>query len=161
MPSKCSNCNSFWLQATHTAPENTFNEIQDLYLFTFRSDYLSFGTTDGIILGNLNADCSYLSDEDFQKLSFNTDPAFSFGLKKGANSTSVYRNISCTYDNLILYKSIALEVTDIHVYNFSLALGKDSSQSLAISEHYPIEMKIKACASSVSREPFLTKNRKF
>ena len=141
----CPDCTSFWLQAIHTNPHNAFNEIQDLYTTTFRSSYLSFGTTDGIILGNLNADCSYLSDDEYKKLDFNTDSSFTFGLQKDIDSTSVYRNQSCAFDNLILYKTIKPKILDIRVYNFSVFLGKDLLQSLAISDHYPIEMKVNAC----------------
>ncbi|KAI6655816.1 Deoxyribonuclease-1-like 2 [Oopsacas minuta] len=145
LPTNCSSCSSFWLQAIHAYSKDTYNELQSLY-YTFRSNYLTFGTTDGIILGNLNADCSYLSDDEFKKLYFYTDPSFSFGLKKRINSTSVYQNHTCTYDNFVFYETILGGISDIQVYNFSRVLGIDLSRSLAISKHYPIEMKIKACA---------------
>ncbi|KAL5488546.1 hypothetical protein EMCRGX_G017500 [Ephydatia muelleri] len=86
----------------HRKPENAFSEINNLHTaFLAASDH--YGTQRGIILGDFNAGCSYLSAKKYRQLSLVTDTSFTWLLDQ-----NTYTNVkmSCPYDRIVTHRSI-------------------------------------------------------
>ena len=70
----------FFLMGIHTKPsdvEGELNFLDDAYNEVARA----FNTTNAFILGDFNADCSYLSKANYNKLDLVSDPRFTWLLE--------------------------------------------------------------------------------
>lgn len=85
----------FFIIVIHTQPTDTVREIDGLAtVFDSASTY--FSTNAGMILGDLNADCSYLSNIRNTELLLFTNPTFTWWINKDADTTSGASD--CAYD---------------------------------------------------------------
>lgn len=85
----------FFLIVSHTQPTDTANEINGL-LDVYNHDAKYYGTSAGMILGDLNADCSYLSNTRYNTLDLILNTSFTWWIDKDADTTSGATN--CAYD---------------------------------------------------------------
>jgi hypothetical protein len=130
--------NPFFLIGLHSKPDDAFNEIEHLYE-VFMSAQQIFNMETGMALGDLNSDCSYLSDAQFQDLQFYKDSRFRFLFSKYDDST--VGSSDCQYDQIIINSSLTdnLYSGTESRYDFLSALGLSQSQGESVSDHYPIE----------------------
>ena len=156
----CSNssaeCEKFWLQAIHTKPTQAVQEIDSIYLYSFPDASAAFSSPQGMLLGDLNADCSYVSDSAALLLEFSLDSNFSFLLAKGEIDTTV-SSTYCTYDNFIVPSNFSLLVRpgSARIFNFMTSYGLTLDFAKDVSDHYPIELvlDIEQCTSVPTIEP--------
>ena len=81
----------------HVRPHSTDTQIEINALVTvYEQAVLRYNTTNVIILGDMNADCSYLSNARYDNLTFTTDNRFLWLIGK-ENDTTVSNN-TCAYD---------------------------------------------------------------
>ena len=85
---------SFFLLGIHVKPSNAFEEINSLHS-AFIDVSKHYGTTRGIILGDFNAGCDYLSQKKYKELTLVQDPNFRWLLDPTTN-TNVRK--TCPYD---------------------------------------------------------------
>ena len=86
----------FFLIVIHTQPSDTANEIDGL-LDVYDSAVNYFSTSAGMILGDLNADCSYLSNTKYNNLRLFVNTSFTWWIDKNADTTSK-ATTDCAYD---------------------------------------------------------------
>ena len=80
----------------HTKPsdvEGELNFLDDAYNEVARA----FNTTNAFILGDFNADCSYLSKANYNKLDLVSDPRFTWLLE----TDTTVGGTSCAYDRCV------------------------------------------------------------
>ncbi len=82
----------------HVQPSNAFAEI-DALLPVYEEAARYFGTENGVIMGDFNADCSYLSASRFSMLSLVTDERFVWLVD---DVTTTTEGSDCAYDKLVL-----------------------------------------------------------
>ena len=87
----------FFLVGIHTKPSEAFSEINAL-VDVYDEAVNHYGTENGIILGDFNADCSYLSQRHYNMLQLFTDSRFTWLLDTDVDSTT--GNSDCAYDRL-------------------------------------------------------------
>ena len=85
----------FFLIGIHTQPSNVLAELNAL-VEVYEEAVNRFGTENGIMLGDFNADCSYLSQRRYNMLLLVTDSRFTWLLDTNIDSTT--GNSNCAYD---------------------------------------------------------------
>ncbi|KAL5960970.1 Deoxyribonuclease-1-like 2 [Taenia solium] len=90
--------------AVHIDPDDVKMEMDALYNVTLECQR-SAGTQNLVILGDMNADCKYLSKWDRNALRLRTDHWYKWLIEDGADTTVAKSD--CAYDRLVLLSHIA------------------------------------------------------
>ena len=122
----------FNLIALHTKPTDAKNELIEAEL-VFNQINIELGSPSALI-GDLNADCSYLSDADFNDLLFSL---YTWLIPRTADTTTTSTN--CAYDNIIVDSGLENLTKDAGVFDFQEAFNLSNDLTLDISDHYPVE----------------------
>ena len=85
----------FFLVGIHAQPSDVFEEMNAL-VNVYDEMVEVFKTSNGIILGDMNADCSYLSKTKYKQLDLVTDPRFSWLIDSTVDTTTSASD--CCYD---------------------------------------------------------------
>lgn len=130
----------FVVMAIHAKPDDAVIEI-DYLTDVYDNVYDTWGVKDVAIVGDFNADCSYVGDKDWANIRLRTQSRFKWLIDDAADTT-VNTNTNCAYDRLVVTgnlfsTAIRAAVFDYHsYYNLNYDLAYD------ISDHYPVEMTI-------------------
>ena len=98
--SSSSDIPQFFLIGIHTQPSNVLAELNAL-VEVYEEAVNHFGTENGIMLGDFNADCSYLSQRRYNTLLLVTDSRFTWLLDTSIDSTT--GNSDCAYDRCVCW----------------------------------------------------------
>jgi hypothetical protein len=129
----------FFTIGLHSKPEDAFNELQALYnVYYFAEDY--FHNNKSILMGDFNADCTYLSDSQFNQLSITQDSQLTWQISKAWDTTS--GNSNCAYDQFVTTGSFTNRVSGVNIFNYQQNYGLDETTTSNISDHYPIGLTI-------------------
>ena len=141
-PSFSSSCSSssssssgipqFFLVGIHTQPSNVLAELNAL-VEVYEEAVDHFGTENGIMLGDFNADCSYLSQRRYNTLLLANDSRFTWLLDTDIDSTT--GNSNCAYDRCVCVYGVGVGGVDcagymcmcIYVYMCTCVAGEVSS----------------------------------
>ena len=85
----------FFLVGIHAQPSDVFEEMNAL-VNVYDEMVELFNTSSGIILGDMNADCNYLSQTKYKQLDLVTDPRFSWLIDSTVDTTTSASD--CSYD---------------------------------------------------------------
>ena len=88
----------FFMIGIHTQPSNVLAELNAL-VEVYEEAVNHFRTKNGIMLGDFNADCSYLSQKRYNTLLLATDSRFTWLLDTSIDSTT--GNSDCAYDRCV------------------------------------------------------------
>ena len=130
----------FTVYGVHIDPDEVVSELNEFpkaYEWAVNKGY----PKSGLLMGDLNADCSYLSDEKYHNLEINSRDEFKWLVDKTVDTT-VSTNTDCAYDRILI-------LADFQLSNFTNTsvdfFDKDISNELAkkISNHYPIRTYLK------------------
>lgn len=127
------------LIGTHIKPGDAVKEVEKLDdVYDYAKNH--FNEEDAFILGDLNSDCSYMSDEELDQAFFNTDNRFKSFIDRHQDTTAT--STDCAYDRIIGTKSISSSVQEgsAKVFNFTESWGLTQEEGLKISDHYPVEI---------------------
>jgi hypothetical protein len=101
-----------------------------------------------ILMGDFNADCSYVPASQWQNIRFKQVPyssQFTFVVPDGSDTT-VSTNV-CAYDRFVMNSTVAAKrvvprgaPTSGYVYHFPLVYNMNLTDAAKISDHVPIEM---------------------
>eukprot|EP00795_Rhopilema_esculentum_P000203 gene203-9835_t len=132
---------SFIAIGIHTSPSDAESEIDHL-VDVYNDAKSRLGTSDAIIMGDFNAGCSYVSDWSSIRLA--TDRRFYWLINDVEDTTS--SNTECAYDRLVVAGKNMIDAVDPlspSVLHFDSEFGLSSSEALKVSDHYPVQMKIR------------------
>ncbi|XP_030339153.1 deoxyribonuclease-1-like 2 [Strigops habroptila] len=134
----------FVLVPLHSAPHDAVAEIDALY-DVYLAIVNKWGTDNIMFLGDFNADCTYVQHSDWSSIRLRTSDIFKWLLPDGTDTT-VGRS-DCAYDRIVvcgakLKRSIVPNSAGI--YNFQRAFRLEQEEALAVSDHYPVEVKLTA-----------------
>ena len=123
---------SFALIGIHVKPDDAvkeLNQLDDVYTFATSE----FPKSEPIVLGDLNIDCSYVSDSEYETLDFKSQ-GFTFEIAKTLDTT--VSSTDCAYDNIV---SKSKNISNVSIFDFETAYGLDQSTAEAVSNHFPVE----------------------
>ncbi|PNJ17018.1 DNASE1L2 isoform 6 [Pongo abelii] len=128
----------------HAAPHQAVAEIDALY-DVYLDVIDKWGTDDMLFLGDFNADCSYVREQDWAAIRLRSSEVFKWLIPDSADTT--VGNSDCAYDRIVacgarLRRSLKPQSATVHDFQEEFAL--DQTQALAISDHFPVEVTLKS-----------------
>ncbi|XP_072224983.1 deoxyribonuclease-1 [Leuresthes tenuis] len=143
--SKYTAVENFVLIPQHTSPDFALPECDALYdvVTDVRSRW---NTNDIVLLGDFNAGCNYVTGCEWDQIRLFTDKSFHWLIPDEADTTVSHTN--CPYDRIVVTTDMAKEVVhgSAEVYDFMKDLSLSHSLALAVSDHFPVEVKLTGSA---------------
>jgi endonuclease/exonuclease/phosphatase family metal-dependent hydrolase len=124
----------FVLVTIHTDPDTATQEINDLpkVVEDAKGRYKSEG--DFIVMGDLNADCSYFKENGQSPLR----SADYYWIINNTQDTTT-KSTDCTYDRIIITNPAKTDFTgEAGVFRFDTAYNLTYESTIAVSDHYPV-----------------------
>ncbi|XP_069726355.1 deoxyribonuclease-1-like 2 [Phaenicophaeus curvirostris] len=139
-----SKAEQFVLVPLHSAPRDAVAEIDALY-DVYLAIINKWGTDNIMFLGDFNADCTYVQPSDWSAIRLRTSDLFKWLLPDSADTT--VGKSDCAYDRIVvcgakLKRSIV--PNSAAIYDFQQAFQLEQEEALAVSDHYPVEVKLMA-----------------
>ncbi|XP_056095314.1 deoxyribonuclease 1 like 4, tandem duplicate 1 isoform X3 [Rhinichthys klamathensis goyatoka] len=132
------------LMPVHTKPEDSVKELDELY-DVFQDVKKKWKTDNIMILGDFNADGSYVSDKEMKTIRIRSDKDFHWLIKDDEDTTASTRNDN-TYDRIVVYGDDMLDAVvanSAKPFNFQKAFKLKDEEALKVSDHYPVEVELK------------------
>lgn len=124
----------FVLLVIHTDPDTATQEINALPKVIEDSKSRYQGEGDFIVIGDLNADCSYFDENSQSPLRSND---YYWLINNSVDTTT--KSTDCTYDRIIITTSARNDFTgDSGVFKFDSAYNLNYNSTMAVSDHYPV-----------------------
>ena len=95
----------FFLVGIHIKPSDAVQEL-DALVDVYDELVDVFDTNSGVILGDMNAECRYLSHKKFKKLDLVTDPRFTWLIDSNVDTTTSATD--CSYDRYVRSSNCSL-----------------------------------------------------
>lgn len=122
----------FVLITIHTDPDEATEEITALDDVVMYAQLAFYTEGDFIILGDLNADCSYYNERDPNPL-----PDFTWLIPDTLDTT--VKGTICTYDRIIVGETTIEDYAgNAGVFRFDIEYGLSWNEGEAVSDHYPV-----------------------
>lgn len=122
-----------------THPKTTHEEIDGL-LAVYKQVRRKLRTPNVIIMGDLNADCTYLKRKAL-KNNLLRRPSFRW-LINDKEDTAVRKSKDCAYDRIIVTGKVSNWIVPGSAKAFRFDKGLRPSFALAVSDHYPVEVSL-------------------
>jgi deoxyribonuclease-1-like protein len=116
----------FVLVTLHSDPDETPQELDSLALVVEEAKAL-FSEDDIILLGDMNAECSYLKKSDNVSIRSNE-----YIWLIGDDIDTTTKSTDCAYDRIIITSGLA------GAFRFDEEYGLNQSMSESVSDHYPV-----------------------
>ena len=128
---------SFVIAGLHVDPDEAYYEIDALHeVATYAREH--FNEPDLIVLGDLNADCTYLKEDELEELSIYQNPDFTWQISNEMDTTTAQS--SCAYDRIITTGASTDWTRSASVFRFDEALRLSRRSIRRVSDHYPVEL---------------------
>ncbi|XP_047439045.1 deoxyribonuclease 1 like 4, tandem duplicate 1 [Mugil cephalus] len=134
----------------HTKPEDSEKELDELY-DVFQHIKKKWRTDNVMILGDFNADGSYVSKRDMKKIRIRSDKNFHWLIGDDVDTTASTGN-NHTYDRIVVYGDDMLKAivpNSAKPFNFQEAFRLTEEQALEVSDHYPVEVELKSITNTI------------
>ncbi|XP_030634125.1 deoxyribonuclease-1-like 2 [Chanos chanos] len=132
------------LMPVHTKPDASVKELDELY-DVFLEVKKKWNTDNVMILGDFNADGSYVSNREMKEIRIRTDKKFHWLIRDNVDTTTSIGNDN-TYDRIVVYGDDMLNAIVPHsakTFNFQQEFGLTEEEALKVSDHYPVEVELK------------------
>lgn len=121
----------------HAKPDDAIAEMNAL-VDVYDAVEEMFENPNAIIMGDLNADCSYVCSTCWKDVDLWNDSRFTWFVNNDADTTS--GNSDCAYDRIIAAGTWLPRATCCAVpFNYQTAYGLDDQLTKDVSDHYPVE----------------------
>uniref|UniRef100_A0A667WIA2 Deoxyribonuclease n=1 Tax=Myripristis murdjan TaxID=586833 RepID=A0A667WIA2_9TELE len=134
----------FVLIGQHTCPKTAMKEIDELYT-VFKGIYKKWKTDNVVILGDLNAGCSYITIKGWRAVRLRSDPKFRW-LIGDDQDTTVRVKTHCPYDRIVVHgREIISSIVpgSAQPFNFKEEFHLTEEEALEVSDHFPVEVDLK------------------
>lgn len=131
------------LVPVHTKPEDSLKELDELH-DVVQAVRNTWGSDNIVILGDFNADGRYLSRKKLETIRIRSE-AYHWLIEDDVDTTSSNYN-DHTYDRIVVFGDKMLNAVvpgSAKTFNFQKAFKLDDDTALSISDHYPVEVKLK------------------
>ncbi|XP_032444184.1 deoxyribonuclease-1 [Xiphophorus hellerii] len=132
---------TFTLIPQHTSPDSAVAETDALY-DVVTDVRTRWNTNNIVLLGDFNAGCSYVSGSNWEQIRLFTDKSFHWLIPNTADTT--VSNTNCPYDRIVVTADMLKGVVQgsAQVYDFMADLKLSQDLALAVSDHFPVEVKL-------------------
>ncbi|XP_057891550.1 deoxyribonuclease-1-like [Melospiza georgiana] len=134
----------FVLVPLHSEPSHARQEIDALY--DVYTDVINkWGTNDMIFLGDFNADCSYVTSSQWPSIRLRSLSACQWLIPDSADTTVA--DTDCAYDRIVACGTALrqdIEAGSATINNFQRKFQLQLKDALAVSDHFPVEVTLKA-----------------
>ncbi|XP_071332086.1 deoxyribonuclease I-like 1-like [Trachinotus anak] len=134
----------FVLIGHHTSPKTAMKEMDELYT-VFKRICKKWMTDNVMILGDLNAGCSYVTIKGWRAVRLRTDPKLRW-LIGDEQDTTVRKKTHCAYDRIIVHgREIVSSIVpgSAQPFNFKENFHLTEGEALEVSDHFPVEVDLK------------------
>jgi deoxyribonuclease-1-like protein len=133
---------NFFVIPIHTEPDRAVQEINALAK-VYEDAVQRWNLKNGVLIGDMNADCQYVKKSDWEKVSLSKDPRFLWLIKTGLDTASM--NSECTFDRIIVAgdKLRANAVNAGLGEDFVVKYNLEVKEARQVSDHFPVEFVIK------------------
>uniref|UniRef100_A0A3B4XNK9 Uncharacterized protein n=1 Tax=Seriola lalandi dorsalis TaxID=1841481 RepID=A0A3B4XNK9_SERLL len=148
--------NPFILVPLHTEPTQAIQEIDQLY-DVFKEVSKKWNNTNVMFLGDFHAACAYVTRANRKNIRLFTNTSFSWLIKDKVDTT-VSDDTNCAYDRIVVYGEPflkAISPLSAKVYNIAKEFKLTRSKVLEVSDHFPVEVKLKSSALLLQATPLL------
>ncbi|NXO71272.1 DNAS1 protein, partial [Phainopepla nitens] len=129
----------------HSEPSRAAQEIDALY--DVYTDVINkWGTNDMMFLGDFNAGCSYVTNSQWASIRLRSVRACEWLIPDSADTT-VADTTDCAYDRIVACGTAlrqGIEPGSATVNNFDKKFHLQIKDALAVSDHFPVEVTLKA-----------------
>jgi endonuclease/exonuclease/phosphatase family metal-dependent hydrolase len=136
----------FVLVNIHTKPEKgyTILEISNLSAAVKAAKQAFAGEPDVVVLGDYNADCSYVSVAELDASPLRASGFF--WVVGDANDTTVRDSTDCAYDRIVMTNATRPAYSGAWgIFRFDAEFGLNESAALDVSDHYPVWAEFRGC----------------
>ncbi|KAK2916240.1 hypothetical protein Q8A67_000614 [Cirrhinus molitorella] len=132
---------NFAIIPQHTSPEVAVQEIDALHDVVLNTKQ-RLGTNNIMLMGDFNAGCSYVSSADWSKIRLRTDQTYNWLISDSVDTTVT--TTTCPYDRIVATPDMMKGVSagSSQVFDFMKDQGLSHSWALAVSDHFPVEVKV-------------------
>ncbi len=124
----------FVLVTIHTDPDTATQEINDLTMVIEDAKSKYQGEGDFIVMGDLNADCTYFKENGQSPL---RSSDYNWVINNSVDTTT--KSTNCTYDRIIITTPAKTDYTgEAGVFRFDTAYNLNYESTIAVSDHYPV-----------------------
>lgn len=124
----------FVLITIHTDPDTATQEINDLTMVVEDAKNKYQGEGDFIVMGDLNADCTYFKENGQSPL---RSSDYYWVINNSIDTTT--KSTDCTYDRIIITTPAKMDFTgEAGVFRFDTAYNLNYESTIAVSDHYPV-----------------------
>uniref|UniRef100_A0A8C7ZXY5 Deoxyribonuclease I-like 1-like n=1 Tax=Oryzias sinensis TaxID=183150 RepID=A0A8C7ZXY5_9TELE len=134
----------FVLIGHHTSPKTAMKEIDELHTVV-KGVHQKWKTDNVIILGDLNAGCTYVTMKGWRSVRLKSDPKYHW-LIGDDQDTTVREKQHCAYDRIIVYgREILTSIVpdSAQPFNFKKKFHLSEAEALQVSDHFPVEVDLK------------------
>ncbi|PIK39561.1 putative deoxyribonuclease-1 [Apostichopus japonicus] len=139
------------LSAIHTKPDDAVIELSRM-VDVYEDLVKRWDLKDVLILGDFNADCSYVRQKEWPEVRLRSDQRFQWYIGDDADTT-VLESTDCAYDRFaIAGEDLQKAVSSYKVFDFETEFGISKELAESVSDHYPIEMTLSDEAFNTASE---------
>ncbi|XP_017294570.1 deoxyribonuclease-1 [Kryptolebias marmoratus] len=140
---------NFALIPQHTSPDHAVVEVDALY-DVVADVHDRWNTNDVVLLGDFNTGCTYVTGSEWEQIRLFTDKSFRWLIPNDADTTVSHTD--CPYDRIVVTADMMKGVVhgSAEVYDFMADLNLSHSLALAVSDHFPVEVKLTGSAPAAS-----------
>ncbi|XP_036870301.1 deoxyribonuclease-1 isoform X6 [Manis javanica] len=134
----------FAIVPLHAAPSDAVAEIDALY-DVYLDVQQRWGLEDIMLMGDFNAGCSYVSPSSWPSIRLRTSPAFQWLIPDTADTTVT--STHCAYDRIVVAGTLlqrAVVPGSAAPFDFQAAFGLSNETAQAVSDHYPVEVRLRS-----------------
>ncbi|XP_078517998.1 deoxyribonuclease gamma-like [Lissotriton helveticus] len=141
--SKTTALKNFALIPVHTTPTDSVKEIDELY-DVYLAVKEKWNTQRVMILGDFNAEGSYVSKKKMKNIRLREDTSFHW-LICDDQDTTASKTTDCSYDRIVVQNEMyeGIVPNSAKPFNFQEEYDLTDEETLAVSDHYPIEVELK------------------
>ncbi|XP_076596353.1 deoxyribonuclease-1-like 1 isoform X2 [Chaetodon auriga] len=147
---------SFILVPLHTDPSQAVQEINRLY-DVFQEVSRKWNNTNVMFLGDFHAGCAYLTRANKKDIRLFTNSKFSWLIGDKVDTTASDET-NCPYDRIVVHGTTFLKGISpfsARVFNVAKEFKLPTSRVLELSDHLPVEVKLKSSAPLLLATPLL------
>ncbi|XP_048247810.1 deoxyribonuclease-1-like [Haliotis rufescens] len=135
------------LTGVHIKPSDAVGEL-DAMTAVYTDAKAFFNTENVVIMGDMNADCSYVTATERKKLRLFTDTETFWSLIKDSEDTTTAAS-SCTYDRIIVAGAeLKSHVVAFDTEHFGTEFGLTPKEVKSVSDHYPVWVTLSIAVSN-------------
>ncbi|KAK5895243.1 hypothetical protein CesoFtcFv8_011854 [Champsocephalus esox] len=147
---------NFVLVPLHTDPSKAVQEIDRLY-DVFEEVHKKWNNTNVMFLGDFHASCAYMTRTNKKDIRLFTRAGFSWLIRDKVDTT-IGEDTNCAYDRIVVYgKPFLKGITPFSaiVFNYVKEFKLSKTWALDVSDHLPVEVRLKSSASLLQAIPLL------